>query len=481
MTMNRDFVDFELKPELLKAVCDMGFEKPTDVQAMVLPIALAGKDVIVQAQTGTGKTAAFGIPIMEKLSPKTKDIQALVLTPTRELAVQIAADLSKLGRYKGLRSVPIYGGQAVKAQEKVLNQRVHIITGTPGRILDHIRKGHIDLTYIRILVLDEADEMLNLGLIEEVKSVIAELPLTRQTMMFSATITKTVEEIAELCTLSPQYVCVTPQQLISRNIEQWCCVTDEDNKKNVLRALLSNKAVESAMVFCRTREKVTRVTKELNTVGFTALGLRGDLPQKQRSEILRRFKCGECKFLVATDVAARGLDIQRVTLVVNYDIPQYPEIYVHRIGRTGRANHTGMAAVFCTEEELGYLEKIEASIGQVLVRKDMHSLEQEVDNLLPHEVEAGDYTVSDMGRKEQKSSEITRLYIGAGRKNKLRAGDIVGAITGETGIDGEAIGVIEIYDTYSFVDILAGYGDAVLKKMQNGMIKGRRVKIEKAE
>lgn len=478
MATNGDFADFGLQPELLKAICDMGFAKPTDVQAMVLPIALAGKDVIVQAQTGTGKTAAFGIPVMERLSSKIKGVQALVLAPTRELAVQIAAELSKLGRYKGLRAVAVYGGQAVEAQKKVLNQRVHVVVGTPGRILDQMNRANIDLTHIRLLVLDEADEMFNAGLIEEVKAIIDALPCMRQTMMFSATITKTVEEMAEVYAVSPQHVYVTPRQLTSQNIEQWCYFTDEDKKSDALLTLAANTTIDSAIVFCRTRKTVERIVKELNNAGYTAWGLKGDLPQRQRLEILRRFKSGVGKFLVATDVAARGLDIPGVPLIINYDIPLYPEIYIHRIGRTGRVNQAGMAVVFLTEEELGYLAKIEAYVGHSLVRKDIKSKDYKFTKLLAG---TGKGSRSDVCRKEQGASEIMRLFISAGRKNKLGAGDIVGAITGAAGVTGEMIGVIEIYDTYSFVDILGGYGGIVLEKLQNGMVKGRRVKIEKAD
>lgn len=477
VAVNSDFTNFGLEPALLKAIYDMGFEKPTDVQKIVLPIALADKDVVVQAQTGTGKTAAFGIPIIEKVSAKIKDIQALILTPTRELAIQVAADIAKLGRYKGLRSVAIYGGQAVEAQKKVLTQRIQIIIATPGRILDHMERGNIDLTNIRMLVLDEADEMFNLGLIAEVKTIINALSPVRQTMMFSATISDIVKEMAEFHTMLPEYISLTPKQLTAQKVEQWCCAIEENKKHEALLTLLANKALDSILVFCRTRKKVESVARKVNSAGYSALGLSGNLPQKQRLEILQRFKSGECKLLIATDVAARGLDIPRVSLVVNYDIPLYAETYVHRIGRTGRANHAGSAIVFFTEEELGYLTKIEAYIGYTLDRKNIANC----GDLFNHNSETSDCSEECLAPDARKTNEIMRLFIGAGRKNKLRAGDIVGAITGATELTGEIIGVIEIYDTYSFVDILGGNGETVLKKLQNATIKGRRIKIEQAK
>ena len=480
MENNTTFEELGLEPALKKAIYNMGFQQPTEVQTEVVPIALGSSDLIVQAQTGTGKTTAFGIPMMEKLSPTEKNVQALVLTPTRELAVQVAAELSKLGRYKGLRAIPVYGGgQSVEAQKKVLSQRIHIIVGTPGRILDHVRKANIDFAYLRILVLDEADEMLNLGLIEEVRALLDTLPSARQTMMFSATLSNAVEEIAKQYTISPRHVYITPQRLIAKNIAQWCFLTEERNKESLLLDLLGKTEPKSALIFCQTRRKVEQVVRFLKEAGLNALGLRGDLPQKQRLETLQRFKNGECKLLIATDVAARGLDIKRVALVVNYDMPQYPENYVHRIGRTGRANNAGTAIVFCTEQEFEYLKKIEEYIGQSVQRKDVSG--GTYSDILLQNTGPADCLAMDVDQREQAACEITRLFIGAGRKHKLRAGDIVGAITGQTGISGEMIGVIEIYDTYSFVDILENEGDRVLDKLQNGLIKGRRVKVSKAK
>lgn len=475
METSKSFGEFKLKPALLKAIGEMGFHRPTEIQTMVVPIALACKDVIVQAQTGTGKTAAFGIPILEKLLPSERGVQALVLTPTRELAVQVAADLGKLGRHLGLRTVPIYGGQTVEAQKKVLSQRIHVIVGTPGRILDHIESNNIELSNIRTLVLDEADEMLNLGLIEEVRAILNYLPSQRQTMLFSATITETAKELAKQYTFEPQYIYATPQQLISKNISQFCYRTVEANKEQLLLGLLQNNEIWSMLVFCHTRKKVEHITRLLNSAGYAALELRGDLPQKQRLEVLSRFKKGQCKFLIATDVAARGLDISGVSLVVNYDIPQHPEVYIHRVGRTGRANNTGSAIVFYTEEEAGYLEKIESYTGASLLLVDEDAL-----SILPSSKDGKVTPPAEYGGDQpQKPRDIMRLFIGAGRKNKLRAGDIVGAITG-TGIAADKIGVIEIYDTYCFVDVLEGEGEAVLQKLQNSLIKGRRVKVDKA-
>lgn len=484
MNINASFADLNIREEILKAVQNMGFEEPSAVQAAVIPTALLGKDIIVQAQTGTGKTVAFGIPIVERMETDIRSVQAVVLAPTRELAIQVSEELNKLGRFKRLRSVAIYGGQPVEVQKKILGQRVHIVVGTPGRMLDQITRGNINLVEVKVLVLDEADKMFDLGLGREVREIVEAMPRDRQTMMFSATITHIVRELAETYMRSPQSVVITPQQVTTERIEQGYYLVSERAKFPLLLSLISNEEVGAKIVFCRTKKGVEQLVAQLSRLGYPVLGLQGDMSQDKRLETIRSFKCGDGDCLVATDVAARGLDIENITHVINYDIPFDAESYVHRIGRTGRADKSGIAMTFVTEHEQDFLRKIEEFTGFPIAKKETPPAVTEkffTDNI-EHKAEAKQILRNvDDPMKGHLDSEITRLHINSGRKNKVRPTDIVGAITGATGLSGEVIGVIEIYDTYSFVDIMNGYGTQVLEAMKNSTMKGKPVRVELAK
>lgn len=482
MDTSVSFLKLNIEEEILKAVKNMGFEEPSAVQAAVIPVALGHKDIIVQAQTGTGKTVAFGIPIVEKIETDIRNIQAVVLAPTRELAIQVSEEITKLGRFKRLRSVAIYGGQPIDVQKRVLNQRVHIVVGTPGRMLDQITRGNIDLTHVKILVIDEADKMFDLGLGKEVREILEAIPKKRQTMMFSATITSTVEELAETYMNSPQHITITPQQITTDKIIQWHYRVSEGAKFSLLLSLLADHDGGAKIVFCRTKKAVERLTSQLNSLGYPVLGLQGDMLQEKRLETIRSFKRGDRDCLIATDVAARGLDIEDVTHVINFDIPLDAESYIHRIGRTGRAGNEGIAITFVTEPELGFLRKIEEFAGYPIPKKEIPPLVDvsAFQKSAKKQVEASQM-VKPAEEKGRLDGEITRLYISSGRKNKVRPTDIVGAITGATGLSGEVIGVIEIYDNYSFVDIMQGYGEFVLEAMGNSTMKGKPIRVERAK
>ncbi|EEG76974.1 DEAD/DEAH box helicase [Dethiobacter alkaliphilus] len=353
------FNDFAVSENVLQAVSNMGFEEATPIQEQAIPTALKGLDLIGQAHTGTGKTAAFGVPMVEKLEKNGSTVQALVVTPTRELAVQVAEELNKIGQYKGIRTLPVYGGQDIGRQIRGLQKRPQIIVGTPGRLLDHIRRRTVRLGQVSMVVLDEADEMLNMGFIEDIEAILQETPQERQTLLFSATMPGPIEQLARRFMRDPQKISVRSKEVTVPNTEQFHMVMEERQKFDVLCRLLDTQSPDLAIVFGRTKRRVDELYEALNKRGYSAEGIHGDMTQARRDSVMRQFKDGSIDILVATDVAARGLDITGVTHVYNFDIPQDPESYVHRIGRTGRAGNTGMAVTFVSNREVGHLRTIE--------------------------------------------------------------------------------------------------------------------------
>lgn len=344
---------------ILKALESIGFEEPTPIQEKTIPLAMQEKDVIGQAQTGTGKTAAFGIPMIEKFSKAGRKIQGLVVTPTRELAIQVAEELNRLGRIKGIRALPIYGGQHMGRQMNALKDRPHIVVATPGRLLDHFRRRTIRPQTVEIVVLDEADEMLNMGFIEDIQEILSKIPETRQTLLFSATMPKGVRMIATNMMKNPEEIKILAKEMTVENIDQSFMEIPDHKKFDTLTNHLDIHAPDLAIVFSRTKKRVDELAEGLKIRGFKAEGIHGDLTQGKRMDVLNKFKRGQLEILVATDVAARGLDITGVTHVYNFDIPQDPESYVHRIGRTGRAGRAGEALSFVTPRELPHLQTIE--------------------------------------------------------------------------------------------------------------------------
>ncbi|MBP2239470.1 ATP-dependent RNA helicase DeaD [Cytobacillus eiseniae] len=366
------FSDFSLSNELVKALSNMGFEEPTPIQAQAIPIGLKGKDMIGQAQTGTGKTTAFGVPLLEQID-KEEGIQGLVLAPTRELAVQVAEELNRIGQVKGIKTLPIYGGQDINRQIRGLKNRPHIIAATPGRLIDHIERKTIRLSNIKMVVLDEADEMLNMGFIEDIERILSEIKGERQTMLFSATMPRRIQTLAEKFMQEPELVKIKAKEMTVTNIEQHYMEVHEKQKFDVLCSLLDIQSPELAIVFGRTKRRVDEVVEGLIKRGYSAEGIHGDIPQSKRDQVIRRFKEQTIDIMVATDVAARGLDISGVSHVYNFDIPQDPESYVHRIGRTGRAGNKGIAVTFVSPREIDHLKIIENVTKSKMAKKPVPS------------------------------------------------------------------------------------------------------------
>jgi ATP-dependent RNA helicase DeaD len=327
----------------LQAITALGYEAPTPIQAQTVPLLLAGRDVIAQAQTGTGKTAAFGIPIVERVDPAVRSPQALVLAPTRELAVQVAQAIHGLGRHRGISVLPVYGGQPIDRQLRALRHGVQVIVGTPGRILDHLRRDTVSLAGIRFLVLDEADRMLDMGFIEDVEYILSHLPAERQTALFSATLPAPVAALGRKYMREPMRVQIEKETVTVPQVRQTAYEVSARSKEDALARILDVENPTSAIIFCRTKREVDELAESLRARGYLAEPIHGDLSQRERDAAMGRFRQGQVELLVATDVAARGLDIPEVTHVINYDIPVDPESYVHRIGRTGRAGRAGEA------------------------------------------------------------------------------------------------------------------------------------------
>ncbi|SFB38788.1 ATP-dependent RNA helicase DeaD [Lentibacillus halodurans] len=353
------FNELNISQPIMKALQKMGFEEATPIQSETIPLALQGDDAIGQAQTGTGKTAAFGIPMIEKIDPKQRKIQGLVVAPTRELAIQVAEELNRLGKMKGVRSMSVYGGQHMERQIRALKDGPHIVVATPGRLLDHMRRKTIRTTDVKTAVLDEADEMLNMGFIDDIRDILKNIPEDRQTLLFSATMPKEIRDIATNLMKNPKEVKVKAKEMTVENIDQYFIEVPEKQKFDTLTNHLDFYAPALAIVFSRTKKRVDEITDGLQARGFRAEGIHGDLTQGKRMSVLNKFKNSRVDVLVATDVAARGLDISGVTHVYNFDIPQDPESYVHRIGRTGRAGRTGEAISFITPREIAHLNLIE--------------------------------------------------------------------------------------------------------------------------
>lgn len=370
------FFDMGLSNFIIKATADMGFEEATPIQEKTIPVAMAGRDIIGQAQTGTGKTAAFAIPMIENLERHAEGIGGLVVTPTRELAVQVAEEINKIGQFKGIHAQPIYGGQDINRQIRALRNRPQIIVGTPGRLMDHMRRHTIRLDHVSMAVLDEADEMLSMGFIEDIESILGEIQHKHQTLLFSATMPQSILNLSKRFMLEPEFISIKAKEVTVPNTEQYYVELPERQKFDVLCRLLDIQSPDLAIVFGRTKRRVDELYEALNKRGYSAEGIHGDLTQLRRDSVLRHFKEGVTDILVATDVAARGLDISGVTHIYNFDIPQDPESYVHRIGRTGRAGKTGLAVTFVTPRELNHLRLIEQVTKRRIVRKPMPTIHE---------------------------------------------------------------------------------------------------------
>ena len=384
------FQDLQLLPQLLRAVAEMGYAAPSPIQAQAIPPVLAGRDLIGCAQTGTGKTAAFAIPILQTLQSRVdkthRPIRALVLTPTRELALQIKENFDLYGKYLPIRNTVIFGGVGQGPQVEALQRGVDVLVATPGRLNDLCNQGHIDLTSIETFVLDEADRMLDMGFIHDVRKVIARLPKKRQTLLFSATMPQEIAELSQQILYKPVRVEVTPQSSTVEAIEQRVYKVDKANKKHLLQYILQDQSLDSVLVFTNTKHGADRVVKELGRAGIAAMAIHGNKGQTARVKALESFKSGAVRVLVATDIAARGIDVNELGCVINYELPNVPETYVHRIGRTGRAGHDGLAISFCNFDELAYLKDIEKLIGKKVPVAEDHPWPMEIFEATPKAV-----------------------------------------------------------------------------------------------
>lgn len=522
-----NFEKLGICPEIQKAVKNMGFEEPSPIQAKAIPAMMEGKDLIGQAQTGTGKTAAFGIPLLQKIDPKNKKLQGIVLCPTRELAIQVAEEIRALAKYMhGIKVVPIYGGQEIVKQIRSLKSGTQIVIGTPGRVMDHMRRKTVKMEHLHTVVLDEADEMLNMGFREDIETILEGVPEERQTVLFSATMPKPILDITKKYQRNAEVIKVTKKELTVPNIEQFYYEVKPKNKEEVLSRLLDIYNPKLSVVFCNTKKQVDLLVNALLGRGYFAAGLHGDMKQEQRDRVMQGFRSGKTEILVATDVAARGIDVDEVEAVFNYDLPQDDEYYVHRIGRTGRAGRIGRSFSFVSGKEVYKLKEIQRYCKTKIYAQKVPSLDDvantkienildEVDRMIENEdltamieaienkVNHSDYTAMDIAAaflkmhvgmtKEDEGEDdfdfgdtgaeepgMVRLFINIGKKQKARPGDIVGALAGESGMPGKLIGTIDMFDKYTFVEVPREYAKDVLAAMKNAKIKGKTIAIEPA-
>ncbi len=519
------FADLGLAEPLARAVAELGFEAPTPIQARAVPLLLAGRDLIGQAQTGTGKTAAFALPLIQKVDASRRETQALVLAPTRELAIQVAGGIHDLAKHTSLRVVPVYGGQPIDRQFRALRDGAQIVVGTPGRLLDHLRRGSLALQKVTFCVIDEADEMLALGFLEDVETILAELPDERQLAFFSATMPPRIADLTRRFLRDPERVAITARRRTVETTNQTYYEVPPGKKLEALARVLDMETPGPTIVFCRTRQETSDLAEALRLRGYNAEALHGEMAQPERDRVMRRFREGQSDLLVATDVAARGLDIETVTHVINYDIPWDVEQYIHRIGRTGRAGRTGDALTLVEPRERRQLKAIERMIGAPIKparlptaadiaarRRDLFkdALRETLEaasfdgHLATVEELAGEYDPAEIAAaalqmlwqsqnsapaevseelaadSERPEQGMVRLFIGLGRQDGLRPADLVGAIANEAGVHGRSIGAIDILDRTAFVEIPAAESDNVIEALRRTTLRGRKVKVDVA-
>ncbi|MFB9886774.1 ATP-dependent RNA helicase DbpA [Balneatrix alpica] len=452
------FSSLALNPAQLSNLEQLGYQQMTPIQAQSLPVILNGQDVLAQAKTGSGKTAAFGIGLLERLGDANQQVQALVLCPTRELGTQVAEELRRLARYRpNTKILLLCGGVSIGPQIGSLAHGADIIVGTPGRVMDHLRKGTLSLRHCHTLVLDEADRMLDMGFIDAMRSIVKTLPSKRQTLLFSATYPDTIAEISAEFQHKPQAVSVEAVHSHSQ-IRQYFYQVDKAQRADALCQLLCHYTPEATMVFCNTKVQCNELNDYLNQAGHASVTLHGDLEQRERDLVLLKFANGSASVLVATDVAARGLDIPDLPAVVNFELSRQPEVYVHRIGRTGRAGKEGLAMSFYSESEKYKLEAISTALGQELKNGRVPNKSLNAKPPLP---------------------KMATLCIAGGKKDKVRAGDILGALTGDAGISGKQVGKIHIFDFVSYVAVERQVAKQALNRLQEKGLKGRKFKLKR--
>ena len=522
----QSFQALALAPAVLSALDEVGYESPTPIQAKTIPPLLEGRDIIGQAQTGTGKTAAFALPILSQIDTSNNRPQALVLAPTRELALQVAESFQGYGkRIDNFHVLPIYGGQSYQIQLKQLRRAAHVVVGTPGRVIDHIKRGTLDLSYLKFLVLDEADEMLRMGFIDDVEWVIDQTPKERQIALFSATMPQAIRKIAQKHLDNADEISIKGESKTADTIRQRFWSVSGYHKLDALTRILEVEAFDGMIVFVRTKVATVELSEKLEARGYNTAPLSGDVPQNLRERTVEKLKKGQLDILVATDVAARGLDVDRISHVINYDMPYDPEAYVHRIGRTGRAGRTGEAILFVTPREKRLLSSLERSTKQKIERMEMPSTEvvnnqriarfqQRITDKLAeedfdffmriveqyeqeHDVPAieiagalasllqGDEpllleeTAPKQKESEPDRSAITmeRFRVEVGKNQGVKPGHLVGAIANETGLANKFIGRISVFDDYSTVDLPEGIPEETFKLLKKVSVLGHALKI----
>ena len=513
------FAGLGLSDEVLRAIDAMGFEEPSQIQAQAIPVIMEGHDVIGQAQTGTGKTLAFAAPVLSRMEKSSGRVQALVLVPTRELAIQVNDEIVRISRFKHFTSIPVYGGQPIDRQLRALRRGVDIIVGTPGRILDHISRGTVDFSSVRFFVLDEADEMLNMGFIDDIRSVIATLPAERQTLLFSATMPSQIKRLA-VSHMKPDVksIAVVKNTMTVALTEQFYFEVKQRDRLETLCRILDADEPESALIFCRTKRGVDELVEALQSRGYSAEGMHGDMGQNQRLSTLKKFRDGTIDFLVATDVAARGIDVENISHVINYELPEDAESYVHRIGRTGRANRTGIAYSLVTPREYMLLKQIEQTTRSKIKRKAVPTVEdiyevryknisdkirselesRKFEQFIPLASELDDeYNLVDVAaalikiiiekelpgygesaREDETAEE--RLFLNVGRLDQVAPRDIVRFICDNAGITKNEIGKIDIFDKFSFVNIGGGNAETVMAACAGLKLCGRAANLQPA-
>jgi ATP-dependent RNA helicase DeaD len=533
---NLIFNDLDLSKEIQKAIDDMGFEEATPIQSQSIPHILEGRDVIGQAQTGTGKTCAFGIPAIERTSAEATTVQVLILCPTRELAIQMSEELKQVAKYKrGIRVLPVYGGQQIERQIDALKRKPQIIIGTPGRVMDHMRRGTLKLHDIKMMILDEADEMLNMGFREDIDIILEQIPEKRQTLLFSATMAKEIMDLTAKYQKSPVLVKAVHKELTVPNIEQYYIDVAEGGKIEMLSRLIDMKNIKLALVFSNTKKKVDEIAYHMQSRGYNAEALHGDMKQSFRDKVMNKFRKGQVEILIATDVAARGIDVDNVEAVFNYDIPNDEEYYVHRIGRTGRAGKNGQAFTFVAGKEFYKLKDIQrytkskiiphkppsatdieevkinnifAKLKDILYAGNLTKYTTFIERLLAEDtsidgtenfiatidIAAGLLKMA-IGPEVQQYASATemdefsdtgarngmvRFFINIGNSLDITAKDILESITSSTNLTGKQIGKIDVYNKFSFIEVPREYAMEVLTSMKKGKIKGKRINIEKA-
>lgn len=529
------FEELNIESVFLKAVEDMGFEEMSPIQESAIPLILEGKDIIGQAQTGTGKTAAFGIPLLQRIDPEVKELQAIILCPTRELAIQVSDELHRLCKYThGIKIVPVYGGADIVRQIKALKSGAQILVGTPGRTLDHMRRKTVKCGHVKCMVLDEADEMLDMGFREDIETVLKEIPGERQTMLFSATMPQPIIDIANTFMQDVKLVKVVKKELTVTNIEQYYYDVREEDKTEALCRLLDVHTPALSIIFCNTKLRVAELVNDLQSRGYVVEGLHGDMNQQDRLRVMQNCRAGKTGILIATDVAARGIDIEHVDAVFNYDLPQDVEYYVHRIGRTGRAGRAGMSFSFVTRREFYRLREIEKycktrieprtlptrqeivscrvgalaeELKTITEQQDLHVVQSVMDELLFDSgltslqataallYKYGNLDIKEItpvARTERKHADrkgsrslterepMARMFLTVGKRDGIKPGNILGAIAGESGVDGSRIGAIDMYDSYSFLDVPQEDAERILASMRGKRINGRFVRMELA-